>query len=343
MIERAEYLRRFKEKHDLPQILGILEGFKDLKVLVIGDVILDQYVFVRPKGRAVKDPILSTSHIYDEIYGGGVIAIANHLSDFVSAVSLVTIVGEKNPKLDIIKGSLRPNLDLKFFVKKGAPTNVKKRFIDIMRNNKLFKIEYMDDAPLDMSLSEEICAFLKEAIPKHDLVVVGDFGHGFINEDMRRVLESESKFLAFNAQSNSSNMGYNYFTLYKKADFFSSNEEELRLPLSMRFDPIDDVINKVSGDLNRDSFLVTQSKRGCTFVKNGQKFSSPSLTSSVTDTVGAGDALFAISLLFAYAKADDELVPFIANCAGGIAANIVGNKDSVTMDKLESFVREVLK
>ena len=54
-------------------------------------------------------------------------------------------------------------------------------------------------------------------------------------------------------------------------------------------------------------------------------------------------ALFAISLLFAYAKADDELVPFIANCAGGIAANIVGNKDSVTMDKLESFVREVLK
>jgi bifunctional ADP-heptose synthase (sugar kinase/adenylyltransferase) len=75
----------------------------------------------------------------------------------------------------------------------------------------------------------------------------------------------------------------------------------------------------------------------------GEISKAPILIDTVKDTVGAGDALFAITSLFVYGKANNDLLPFVANCAGGIAANIIGNKESVTRDKLESFIKEVLK
>ena len=62
---------------------------------------------------------------------------------------------------------------------------------------------------------------------------------------------------------------------------------------------------------------------------------------AIKDTIGAGDALFAITSLLAYTKTNNELLPFLGNCAGGIATNTMGNKESVTKEKLLNFVKRV--
>ena len=344
MMEKTKkYVNKIKKKFSIKQMKRLFNRFKDLNVLIIGDTIIDQYVFTAIKGRAIKDPILSVEYTYHETYPGGVLAIANHISDFVKKIKLVTLVGDTRPKLNFIKKSIKKNIDLKVFTKKDAHTTVKKRYIDFYRNNKLFKVEYMNDRPITEALSSEIIQFLHKEIPKYDLVIIGDFGHGFINEDIRNKLEECSKFLALNAQSNSANMGYNYPNLYKKPDFISMSEDELRLPLSRRFEEIDKVVKEGHTTFKLNNFLVTSGKRGCIYLNKGKLFKAPILTSSVKDTVGAGDALFAIASLCAYSKADNELIPFIGNCAGGIAANIMGNKESITKESLLAFVREVLK
>ncbi|MFC1741088.1 PfkB family carbohydrate kinase [Nanoarchaeota archaeon] len=312
-----------------------------LKVLVIGDTILDQYVFVIPKGRAIKDPILSVRYIRDEMYAGGILAGANHVSSFVDSVTLVTLVGDTNSKLEFIKGSLGANINLKTFAKKGSNTIVKKRFVDALRNSKLFKIEYIEDLQLSADVEQEVVEYLHEEVPKYDVVIVGDFGHGFITDRIRRVLEEKSRFLAVNAQSNSSNMGYNYFTLYKKMDFFTGNEEEFRLPVSMRFEDIREVIDKVRSTCGFKKFLLTRSKHGSIFVADDEIFEGKGFITRVTDAVGAGDAVFAITSLVTYTGADNNLVAFLSNCVGGIAVSTQGNKDSVTKEKLLDFVNKV--
>jgi rfaE bifunctional protein kinase chain/domain len=320
-----------------------LEKLKDLSVLVIGDIILDHYVFATMKGRAIKDPILSVKYNRKELYAGGIIAVTNHLADFVKKIKLVTLVGDYDSQIDFINSSLSSNTELKAFVKPNSPTTVKKRMINNYNNNKLFKIEYINDEPIDDELTNEILQFLEDQISNYDLVVVGDFGHGFINDRIRRKLEEKAKYLAVNTQSNSSNMGYNYFKLYNKFNFLSINEDELRLPLSMRFENINNSISKAKELYPSSDFLVTVGKKGCLYVNNEGIFKGPILTQSVKDTVGAGDAVFAISSLFNYLKTDAELIPFIANCAGGIAANIMGNKESLTKQKLMSFIKEYKK
>ena len=341
MKKHMEYIKKIKSKFSFEQIADCLEKPSNLKVLVIGDTILDKYVFVQPKGRAIKDPILSVGFQSAETYAGGIIVIANDIKDFVKEIKLVTLIGDKNSKLDFIKKSIKDHIKLKTFTKENSPTTMKKRFVDSYKNNKMFKIEYMDDKPISKSLTKEIVNYLDEELPKYDLVIIGDFGHGFINKPIRRKLEEKSKFLALDIQSNSANMGYNYFNLYKKFDFICMNDEELRMPLSMRFDDFDQVIKKAHNEFKYDNFLVTMGKYGSIFVNKGTAFKSPILTESVKDTVGAGDAVFAITSLLAYLKADNELIPFIGNCAGGIAANIMGNKENITKTKLLNFIRGV--
>ena len=341
MEDHNDYLNQIKTEFQLSEISGLLDKAKDLSVLVIGDTIIDHYIFVRLKGRAIKDPILSVEFENEEIYAGGILAIANHLSGFVEQVSLLTITGDRETRLDFIHQSIKSNIQLKTFTKKNSPTTVKQRLVDLYRNNKLFKIEYINDQPIDQKLTEEIIKYLDWELPKHDLVVVGDFGHGFINAAIRRKLEEKSKFLAVNAQSNSSNMGFNYFNLYKKLDFISVNEEELRLTLSLRFEETEKLLKTACEVFNLKKFLVTQGKKGCTFINNGEFFKAPILITSVKDTVGAGDALYAISSLLVYLNGNNKLIPFVANCAGGIAANIMGNKESVTKEKLLDFIKDV--
>ncbi|HLC98711.1 MAG TPA: PfkB family carbohydrate kinase [Candidatus Nanoarchaeia archaeon] len=339
-MDTEDYIKKVKQSLDFGRIKSVLDKAAKLNVLVVGDTIIDTYVFVKPKGRAVKDPILSAEFISEENYAGGILAIANHLSGFVSKVKVVTIIGDQRTNLDFIKKSVKGNVAVKTFLKKDSPTIIKKRFIDSHRNNKLFKIEYMNDKPITEELSKEIVDYLDEELPKYDLAIVGDFGHGFINEAIRRKLEEKANFLAVNTQSNSANMGYNYFRLYNNMDFTSMDESELRLPLLRRFEDILEVIKEAKETFKLKKFMVTRGNKGSIFVANGNIFKAPIVTTSVKDTVGAGDALFAITSLVVYLNADNDIVPFVANCAGGIAANIIGNKESVTKEMLLSFMEE---
>ncbi|MFC1686945.1 hypothetical protein ACFL0E_01140 [Nanoarchaeota archaeon] len=87
-----EYLKELVTRFEFSKIYESLEKLKNISVLVIGDIILDYYVFVGLKGRAIKDPILSTEYKNHEIYAGGILAITNHLSTFVKNIKLVTTI-----------------------------------------------------------------------------------------------------------------------------------------------------------------------------------------------------------------------------------------------------------
>lgn len=342
-IDKGKYVMGIKDKFSPADIELYLEKLKNLNVLIIGDSIIDEYVFVQPKGRAVKDPILSVEYKNREVYGGGVLAISMHVSDYVNKIKLVTLVGDRRTKIDFIKKSLSNNTELKTFAKENSPTTLKKRYIDGYKNNKLFKIEFMNDNPISNDLTEEIVNYLRKELPKYNLVILGDFGHGFINNAIRDVIEEKSKFLSINVQSNSANMGYNYINHYRDPDFIVINEDELRLPLMKRFEELQDVIREFHNTFKYNRFLVTLGKKGCMFFNQGNVYKAPIFTNKVVDTVGAGDAVFAITSLFAYLNVDDQLMPFIANCAGGIKVMYMGNKESITKERLLNFIKEVHK
>ncbi len=86
---------------------------------------------------------------------------------------------------------------------------------------------------------------------------------------------------------------------------------------------------------------MTTGKKGCTLFNNGKKYHSPILTDKVVDTVGTGDSIFAIASPLVFLGSNNEQISFIANCAGGIDANILGNKEYVDKKKLLNFIQRI--
>ena len=188
MVDNTEYIKKIKDRFSLEAIKQYLDSFEDKKVLVIGDTIIDEYCFVEPKGRTMKDPILSVDYIKEEVYAGGILAIANHVSNFVKNVSLLTLISEHNSKKDFIIENLQKNISPYFFIKKNSPTIVKKRYINRLRNEKLFKIEYINDSLINKDLEDEIVKFLEQNLMNYDLVIVDTAGRDALSDNLIKEL-----------------------------------------------------------------------------------------------------------------------------------------------------------
>ena len=316
-----------KELNDEAQAL--LSAIAGKKVLVVGDTIIDKYIFVKPKGRAIKDPILSTEYVREETYGGGAVAIAKHVSDFAGSVTFLTMLGESPSHLGFLSDDLPQNVRLEHILRPNSPTTVKTRYVDYYRNHKLFKMETIDDSPLPKSIEDQAYERLAGEMKSHDLTLVADFGHGLMTPRLRELVTQVPGFLALNVQTNSSNFGYNYLTGYSRADFATMNEEEARLPTNMRFEPIEQVARALSKASGIENLLITLGKKGSLYHERGNIHMAQALNLSPVDTVGAGDASFAIASLFASQGTRPLLVPLAANSAAAVKAGYMGNKEYV--------------
>jgi len=341
--ESKDFLSIFKNKFKIDHILEVLDSLKDLKVLAIGDAILDEYTYTESLDKSGKTPVVAYKFLNSEIYLGGVFALARHLSGFVKNVSLVTCVGDDCFESINNSDSLSENIEKNILVKKNAKTLTKKRYLDNYKGLKLFEVYNDEGLELDEENEKKIIDYLNENIPKFDLIIVADFGHGMMSENVLDCLYKSSKFLGVNCQLNAGNMGYNFITKYKRADFVSLNEKELRLPFQSKVGDIQVPIIKLSNSLNLDKINITLGKTGSVYYERGNYFQVPSFTKDPLDTIGAGDAVLSITSMLAYKNIDPQILPFLGNCVGALAVNIVGNKESIDPAELRRFVSYILK
>ena len=135
-----------------------IESLTDLKVLVIGDTIIDEYHYIKSLGKSSKSPTLSTQFVRAEVFAGGVLAIANHLNEFAGEVHLVTCLGTENDQLDIIEEKISEDIKTRYFYRNDGPTPAKRRYIAEYMNAKVFEVTYMNDEDLEKSLEAEMIA-----------------------------------------------------------------------------------------------------------------------------------------------------------------------------------------
>ena len=338
-----DYLVDFKKRYTSDDVISIINGLKDAKVLVIGDTIIDEYHYCRPLGKSSKSPTISTIYLNSEAYAGGVLAIANHLEQYAGRVELVTVLGSQHTQVEIIEKNLSPGVERKFFYRSDSPTNTKRRYIDTYLNIKLFEVTFINDKFLDHSLEAEIINYLRTRIHEYDFILISDFGHGFITPGLQQFLQDSGKFIAVNAQTNSNNYGFNYITKYRNTGYISIDEKELRLPFGDNYGKIEDLIEKLSKITGCNNINITLGQSGSLFYSGGTYYTSPAFANAVKDSVGAGDALLSITSLLKYKEAPAELIPFIGNCMGTLAVEIIGNEHPVYKKDLTRFINHFLK
>src|SRR2546422_10280077 len=104
--QTKSYLEQFRARHTQEEIVGCLQAIRKLKVLVIGESIIDEYQFCSVMGKSGKEPVLAALHNRTEQYVGGSLAIANHISNFCDQVGLLSSIGEVNSCEEVILSTL---------------------------------------------------------------------------------------------------------------------------------------------------------------------------------------------------------------------------------------------
>ena len=340
-----DYLTEMRESGGLENILALIDKVKDMRVLIVGDSIIDDYRYVSPLGKSPKENMIATLHQDREVFAGGVIAAANHVAEFCGRVEIVSMIGENDDYEELIRSSVRENVGLHLLRRPGAPTTRKCRYIDPAYMRKLFEVYYMDDSFHGAALDKEACDLITRLAPQFDLVIVTDFGHGLMTPSSIAAVIDNARFVAVNAQSNSANMGFNLITKYPRADYVCIDAPEVKLALSDRTTDIAKLASEVlPSRVPCRMVSITQGKFGATtWDVNSGVHRVPVFTKTVVDTVGAGDAFLAVTSPLAAAGGRMDHVGFIGNAAGAIKVGIVGHRRSVERASLVKFVTSLLK
>jgi len=279
-----------------------LDRVKDYRVLMVGDAIMDEYIYVKTIGKAIKENALSSIRGSSEVFKGGVWAAAAHARNFCAQV-------------DVYSG---PNVMWN------------SRLVDDVYLRKLFVTHEMRENADVLQLDDY--AGLPD-VGNYDLVVVTDFGHGLMSKNLIAKLTMEARFLAVNAQTNATNYGFNLVTKYSRADFVVVDELEARLAAHDRDSPIEDVIL----ELGYRDIIVTRGTQGAVGF-DGAFERQGALTDKVIDSMGAGDAFLAVTAPFAAAGASMKDLIRIGNAAGAAKVNIIGHRSSVDRETLERYL-----
>jgi rfaE bifunctional protein kinase chain/domain len=342
--ETRNYLKNFSQKYSFEAINETLSNLKSMNVLLVGDGIIDEYHYCDSMGKSAKAHLVVSKYLAHEIFAGGAFAIANHMAGLCERVHLVSLLGSNDSREDYIRENLKPNIDAKFFCRDDGPTIVKKRYINQYLNQKLFEINYLSDNYINNKCESQIIEYLMSVLSKYDLVVVSDFGHGFITNNIIQVIEKNAKKLAVNTQTNAANAGYNMITKYHRSNYICLDEPEIRLAAQERFANIEDTAKNMFEILNTDALVVTLGRKGSIAINGKQDIvRTPIFSSKVVDTVGAGDAVFAFTAPCFIQGAPLELMSFIGNAVGALAVQIVGNKKPVEKHEVLEFIHALLK
>jgi len=342
--ETNRYLHDFRRKYSPDDILSQIENLRELKVLVIGEAIIDEYVYCESMGKSGKESVLVMKYLSKERYAGGALAIANHLADFCDSVSLTCYLGTEKTEEDFVRNSLKANIDPLFVYKSESPTIVKRRFVDSYSLAKLLGVYKLNDEQLNLDEENILCNILEERLPECDVVIVADYDHGLLTPKVIDLLTNKSKFLAVNTQINAANIGFHAISKYAHADYVCIHEGEIRLDRRSRKGNLKDLICDLASRMGDPSIMITRGSNGSLFYRKDEGFTScPAFAVKVVDRVGAGDAVLALTSVMSANSVSADVINFVGNLVGADAVSIVGNKRSIDRVKLMKSITSLMK
>lgn len=337
------YLEGLRKRHGSNDIADRLNKLRGLKVLVVGEAILDEYVYCDALGKSAKEPILAMQYVSKDVHAGGSLAIANHVAEFCGQVDLVTYLGAKDSREEFVRASLKPNVHPTFVYKPDSPTIVKRRYVEKYLVTKLLEIYEMNDAPLSGTAEKQFCEAVAPRLKDYDVVITADFGHGLVTPRAVDLLAG-ARFLSVNTQINAANLGFHTISKYKRADYICIHEGEVRLDHRSRQGEIKGLVEDLARRLSCGTVMVTRGKVGTMLYRPKEGFEQcPSFAVKVVDRIGAGDAVLSLTSLCAASSWPTELIGFVGNLAGAQAVTIVGNSASISRVAMLKTVESLLK
>lgn len=333
------FCQSISQRYEPDELRSMVDSFSDLKVLVIGDIIFDEYETVLVQGLTSKNQIISGRHLYRNQQAGGALAVYRHTLNFTQNVQFISVIGTES----CVEKEIRKfvSLDHDKIIRCEEFTTVRKlRFVEPYRDgntlNKLFSVNYLNESEISKPAETRILDSLDKIIQNFDLILVMDFGHGLMTRKIRKFLQEKAPFLSLNCQTNSNNHGYNIIDRqYSRADSFSLDEAEIKLSCGLNKPNFTQELTNLKNRLDsKYCWLTRGSVETIGIGVEEQESRCPPFENDPIDPVGAGDAFCTLASLAAAKGLPIEASTYLAQMAGAQAVKIIGNSEPISKGNL---------
>jgi cytidyltransferase-like protein len=307
----------------LEDVKHFLADASALRVCVLGETVIDEWVDVTISDNPVQSRCVVALETARTRQIGAAGMIAQHLAPFVKSVHCFTNARAGDLPAGITVSSL------------SQTPIVKTRFVDRDTGYRLFE-----------SKSPDLSGLQNVELPDfrdYDVVLLADFGHGLLDAAAinARISAGSHAFVAVMAQVNSTNYGYSLPTKYHHADYYSLNRLEAELSLRERHVPLPQLLTRVGALLQAGALSVTDGDQGVMVKQGRASFALPPLSTTLVDTVGCGDAFFALSSLAACLRRPPALVALTGSIGAAAVAQRRGNAAAVSEQEFLTIAKIV--
>jgi rfaE bifunctional protein kinase chain/domain len=305
----------------------LFSRFPTLKVGVIGDVMLDTYMWGHVERISPEAPVPIVSLDKKELRIGGAGNVALNLQALGAQSFLITVTGDDEEAMRLVQLSSSQGINMAYSIRSRDRITTNKTRI-ISRNQQMMRLDTEITRDLVPSDEESLLAafqrFLAEVRP--DIVILEDYNKGVLTEHViRRVTEACKASGVLTAVDPKRK---NFFA-YRGVDIFKPNMGEVREALNMiAVEPSKQQLQNIHYELYRQlqhsiSF-ITLSEKGVFYQQGDNAGIIPSHLRNVADVSGAGDTVIATAALIYAATRDVSVMAEIANIAGGLVCEVVG-------------------
>jgi len=336
----------------MKNLKNLINNFHKAKILVIGDLILDEYIWGSVDRVSPEAPVPVVWANKKTYVPGGAANVANNISALDGCVHLVGVAGEdKNKDLLFSELKKRKINSRGIFLEPGRHTTVKSRII--ASHQQVVRVDWEHTHSLSRQLNQRILRFIARSIDDFDAIVIEDYGKGVINmqllKDIISLARAHKKIINVDPKEE-------HFQYYRGSTAITPNRRELEN--AVRNLKIKDTENKFKLNSDRlfkdkdiaiaakevihylelDSLLVTLGEEGMQlFEKSGRITRIPTVAQEVFDVSGAGDTVIAAFTLALSCGASKIQAAHIANFAAGIVVGKVGTATANRQELIEKI------
>lgn len=323
------------------KLLQILEDFNNKKILVIGDLMLDKYIWGDVSRISPEAPVQVVNVLRETYEAGGAANVANNISALSGNAFMVGIAGNDAAK-NILLGELNKkgiNTD-GIFIDKDKPTTQKVRIIG--RSQQLLRVDYENKEHVHKNIEESIIKFLEKIIKEVDVVVVSDYAKGVITKGLinqiKNLAKKENKPIIADPKPKHKEF---YFGVTLITPNNSEASEMANIDDGSIDDGSDDAILEIGSKLLKSlnaNILITRGEKGMSlFQKDVGIKHIPAKAKEVYSLIGAGDTVVAAAALALASGADLESAAILANIAAGIKVGKIGTA-SVSIQEIKKEI-----
>lgn len=322
----------FFERHGftMADLRGTVDKFKGLRVTVLGDTIVDEYIDCDPLGMSQEDPTIVVTPIHSESFVGGAAIVAAHARSLGADVRFISVSG-KDSSADFVNNKLLEyDVKAEVFKDDNRPTTLKQRYRAVGKT--LLRVSHLRQHAVSQEIADRIFNAVKAALPTTDILIFSDFNYGSLPQPLvDKIVDAckSRKILMVGDSQSSSQVGD--VSRFKDMMLLTPTEREARLSLGDFESGLVTLSEKLRKKARSKNILITLGSEGLlahAAKKTDDEWLTdrlPALNTSPKDTAGAGDSLLACCSLSLAVGADIWQSMYLGSIAAACQVRRVGN------------------